>query len=93
MVMLSGAEAPQWLDVQWPPGVPGQIHVTVEDPWRDEGIELTRAAIEAAGGQAAVSDYPGKGHVFAAPSKTDEYQPVEAELMWSRVLAFLHAVG
>ncbi len=39
-----------------------------------------------------VYDYPGFGHLFADPSKADEFQPAEAELMWSRVLDFLSRV-
>jgi dienelactone hydrolase len=39
-----------------------------------------------------VYDYPGSGHLFADPSKTDEFQPAEAALMWSRVLDFLSRV-
>jgi hypothetical protein len=32
---------------------------------------------------------PGLGHLFAESSKADEYQPPEAELMWSRVTEFI----
>jgi hypothetical protein len=38
---------------------------------------------------AQVFDYPGSGHLFADLSKPDEYQPAEADLMWSRVSEFL----
>lgn len=92
VVMLAGALDPEQLGISWPQGVDGQVHTTVDDPWRDEGIEATVAAAEAAGGHVEVFDYPGKGHLFADPSKLDEYQPAEAELMWSRVLDFLQRV-
>ena len=92
-VMLSGAIDPAYLETTWPPGVPAQIHTTVDDPWRDEGIEAAAAAVEAAGATVEVFDYPGSGHLFADPSRADEYQPEEAELMWSRVLAFLERVA
>jgi dienelactone hydrolase len=92
VVMLAGALDPQYLDMSWPAGVPGQIHTTVDDPWRDEGIDATVRAAAAAGATVEAFDYPGSGHLFADPSKTDEYQPAEAKLMWSRVLDFLDAI-
>jgi len=93
VVMLGGAIHPKYLDIEWPAGVGGQVHTTVDDPWREqEGIDGVRAAAERVGGRIEVYDYPGRGHLFADPSKADEYQPAEAELMWSRVLAFLDQV-
>ena len=92
-LMLSGAIDPAYLDVAWPQGVPAQIHTTVDDPWRDEGVEAAAAAVEAAGGAVEVFEYPGSGHLFADASKADEYQPEEAALMWERVVAFLARVG
>lgn len=92
VVMLAGAIDPRHLEISWPRGVAGQVHTTVDDPWRDEGIDGVVAAAEAVGAHIEVYDYPGKGHLFADPSKTDEFQPAEAELMWSRVLEFLQRV-
>jgi dienelactone hydrolase len=89
VVMLGGAIDPVELGITWHVGLDGQIHTTVDDPWRDDGIEATRAVAEAAGAKVEVFDYPGSGHLFADTSKEDEYQPAEAELMWSRVLEFL----
>jgi len=92
-LMFAGAIDPQYLGVGWPQGAPAQIHTTVDDPWRDEGIDAAVAAIEAAGGTVEVFDYPGSGHLFADPSLPAEYQPAEAELLWERVLAFLDRIG
>jgi dienelactone hydrolase len=92
VVMLGGALDPAGIGIEWPERVDGQIHTTVDDPWRDDGIEAVRAAAECAGGRVEVFDYPGSGHLFADPSKADEFQPAEAELMWSRVLEFLGRV-
>jgi dienelactone hydrolase len=90
VVMLGGALDPNELGVRWPHGVDGQVHTTVDDPWREQqGIDAVVAAAEGAGGHVEVFDYPGSGHLFADPSKADEFQPAEAELMWSRVLDFL----
>jgi dienelactone hydrolase len=90
VLMFAGAFDPSWFDLAWPHGVPGQIHTTVGDPWREEGeIESGAAAIEAAGGTAEVFEYPGDGHLFADPSLPKEYDVGAAELMWSRVAEFL----
>jgi dienelactone hydrolase len=93
ILMFGGAMDPAWLETDWPAGVPGQIHQTLDDPWRDEGTEAAVAAGRAAGAEVELFDYPGSGHLFADRSKEDEYQPAEAELMWSRVLDFLKRVG
>jgi dienelactone hydrolase len=93
VVMLAGALDPTVLGISWPDGVNGQVHTTLEDLWREqEGIDAVRSAAEAVGGRIEVYDYPGSGHLFADPSKTDEFQPAEAALMWSRVLDFLSRV-
>jgi dienelactone hydrolase len=90
VVMISGALDPAKIGITWPTGVPAQLHSTVADPRRvQEWIDAVVAAVERAGATAEVFDYPGSGHLFADPSKPDEYQPAEAELMWSRVTEFL----
>ena len=94
IVLLAAALDPAWFDMPWPQGVPAQVHNTVDDPFREqEAIDASVVAGKAAGATIEVFDYPGKGHLFADASKTDEYQPAEAELMWSRVLDFLKRVG
>jgi dienelactone hydrolase len=93
VVMLSGALDPAEIGITWPKGVPAQVHYTVDDPFREqEGIDSVVAAVESAGATVEVFDYPGSGHLFADPSKTDEYQPAQAELMWSRVTDFLERI-
>ncbi|HSK26421.1 MAG TPA: dienelactone hydrolase family protein [Jiangellales bacterium] len=89
VVMLAGAMDPRYLGITWPAGVDGQVHTTVDDPWRDEGIEAAVAAAAAGGATIEAFDYRGAGHLFADPSKVDEHQPQEAELMWARVLPFI----
>jgi dienelactone hydrolase len=94
VVMVSGALDPAEIGVTWPPGVPAQVHSTIDDPRRvQEWIDAVAAAVERAGATADVFDYPGSGHLFADPSKPDEYQPAEAELMWSRVTEFLARIA
>ena len=94
VLMLSGALDPGEVGVTWPQAVPAQVHYTVDDPFHEqEAIDAVVAAVTAAGGTIEVFDYPGSGHLFADPSKTDEYQPAEAALMWERVTEFLQRVG
>jgi len=93
VVMLAGALDPKEIGISWPEGVGGQIHTTQDDPWREQAdIDAVSSAAAAAGGRVEVYDYPGSGHLFADQSKTDEFQPAEAALMWSRVLDFLTRV-
>jgi carboxymethylenebutenolidase len=33
--------------------------------------------------------YPGTGHWFCEPDRTDAYDPTAAELAWERTLTFL----
>jgi dienelactone hydrolase len=90
VVMISGALDPAEIGLTWPAGVSAQVHSTVDDPRRVQAwLEAVVAAVESAGAAVEVFDYPGSGHLFADSSKADEYQPAEAELMWSRVTEFI----
>ena len=94
VVMLGGAIDPRYLGVDWPGDADGQVHTTRDDPWREQSaIDATQAAARAAGRTVESFDYPGSGHLFADSSKTDEFQPAEAALMWERVLSFLERAG
>jgi dienelactone hydrolase len=94
VILFAGSVDPAALGIGWPRGVPAQLHDAVDDPWREQhGIDALKAAVEAAGGAVEAYDYPGSGHLFADASKLDEYQPAEAELMWSRVFDFLERHG
>jgi dienelactone hydrolase len=94
VLMLSGALDPAEIGVTWPKPVPAQVHYTVDDPFHEQGaIDAVVAAVTAAGGTIEVFDYPGSGHLFADPGKTDEYQPAEAAVMWERVTGFLERIG
>jgi len=94
VLMLSGALDPGEVGVAWPQAVPAQVHYTVDDAFHEqEAIDAVVAAVTAAGGTIEVFEYPGSGHLFADPSKDDEYQPAEAALMWERVTEFVQRVG
>ncbi len=94
VLMLSGALALEMIGVgQWPAGVPGQIHYTVDDPFRNQsGIDAVLAAAHAANADVDMFDYPGHGHLFTDASLRQEHDPEAAELLWTRVLSFLAKV-
>lgn len=76
----------------WPSSVPVQGHCMIDDPFRDpDDYELLRRDVTEAGAAFELFDYPGHGHLFA-DAGLDEYDAVAAELMWSRVLAFLATI-
>ena len=89
-VLVAGAGDPAWFPGSWRSGLAAQAHSTVGDPWREEeALAALVAVTTGTGAPLAVFDYPGKGHLFDDESKADEYQPLEAALLWERVLAFL----
>lgn len=90
VVLCSGALPLEILGADaWPPGVPVQIHHTVDDPRRVPGwAESVAASVAAAGGEVEQFDYPGAGHLFTDSSLPGEYDANAAELLWERVNAF-----
>ncbi|WP_156755932.1 dienelactone hydrolase family protein [Actinokineospora pegani] len=74
----------------WPAGVPVQVHAMDEDPFFvDDGDLAAAEALVAAVPGAELHLYPGKGHLFADPSRGD-HDPDAAALLLRRVLAFLN---
>jgi dienelactone hydrolase len=93
VVMLGGALPLEMIGIAWPIDVPAQIHVTVDDPRRQQdAIDSVARAVDEAGGGVEVFDYPGSGHLFADSSRPDEYQPADARLMLRRLKDFLDRV-
>ena len=90
-ILLSGAPNPERLKAaSWPANVPVQIHAVTGDQWVNADDKSKLASFVAASGSAcAVFDYPGSAHLFADPSLPNEFDPMAAELMWTRVVAFL----
>lgn len=95
VAMLSGALDLAMLGpVQWPAGVPAQIHYTVDDPLRNEAwVQAAADAVTRAGGEVERFDYPGAAHLFTDASRPDEYDPDATELLFERLLAFVARVG
>ena len=90
VLMLSGALALDMIGVQrWPAGVPGQIHYTVGDPFRNQdGINAVLTAAREAAVDMDMFDYPGDGHLFTDASLPEEFEAAATEILWERVLAF-----
>lgn len=50
------------------------------------GIQTAKAAIEAAGGEVTVYDYPGTGHAFFNDDRPEAYHVDAAKTAWARTL-------
>lgn len=92
VIMIAGAIPVSALGRRWPSTVPAQTHSSVEDPWREqEEIDQMVRDVEAADARIEVFDYPGAGHLFTDSTLPDEYDSASTDLLWDRILAFLHA--
>lgn len=95
VVMVGGGIPMRFLEATWPPGVPGQVHVTAEDPFHEEDRQFDdelQDDVEHAGGEFAFVEYQGAGHLFSDPTFS-EYQPEEARILTRRVIEFVDRVG
>lgn len=96
VLMVGGGVPMRFLDISWPSGMPGQVHVTAQDPFHEEDRQLDDEVeddVEQAGGQFAFVEYQGSGHIFNDPTLPAEYQPQEAAIFTRRVLEFVAEVG
>lgn len=96
VVMVGGGLPMRFLEAAWPPGVPGQVHVTAGDPFHEEDKPLDGELeddVERAGGDYAFVEYQGAGHLFNDPTLPSEYQPEEARILTRRILELVDAVG
>lgn len=96
VVMIGGGIPMRFLESTWPSGVPGQVHVTSEDPFHTEEKHLDGELeddVERAGGEYTFVEYQGGGHLFTDPTLPREYQPEEARILIRRVLELVDAVG
>ena len=100
VVMVGGGLPMRFLEATWPPGVPGQVHVTAGDPFHEEDRqfdpmvdEQLQDDVEQAGGAYSYVEYQGEGHLFNDPTLTSEYQPEEARILTRRIIEFVDEVG
>ena len=89
-VVYYGAWADSWVTRSMAPLLG---HFAEDDPFTSaEEVREFVAAFEGAGREITTHVYPGTGHWFAEPSRTDAYDPAAAELAWARTLEFLRKI-
>jgi len=67
-------------------------HFAEKDPFEPaENVDWLEGALRAAGRPVTFYRYPGTGHWFFEPDRTDAYDEAAATLAWERTLAFLKA--
>lgn len=77
---------PDWSDYA---GKSALIHCSEEDGTSAaEGVQAARRAVEAAGGDCAVYDYPGTSHAFFNDDRPEVYDQPAAASAWARTLEF-----
>ncbi len=63
-------------------------------PYRDKAeLDSFEAGVRASGARYEQFDYPGNGHLFTDRTLPDEFDEQSAELLFSRMLAFLDQTG
>ena len=78
---------------EWP-GVPVELHHAVDDRWVDAGQPAALVEqVARSGARASLHVYPGSQHLFTDPDLPEEHLPEQAELLWTRALAFLAALS
>jgi len=76
--------SPQWSNYE---GKAAVIHCSEEDGTSAApGIQQARQAIEAAGGECAVYDYPGTHHAFFNDDRPEVYDAEASTAAWARTL-------
>ena len=88
-VLMHGAFAPAAFGIKTWPAVPVQLHYANGDPDVDiRQIRALETAVQQSGVSIAVFTYDGGGHLFE-DAAFEGHDPVSAQLMCDRVLAFL----
>ncbi|MEZ4726434.1 MAG: dienelactone hydrolase family protein [Caldilineaceae bacterium] len=65
-------------------------HFAADDVYEPQAnVDALAAALRQAGRPVTFYQYPGTGHWFFEPDRTDVYNPAAASLAWERTLAFL----
>jgi carboxymethylenebutenolidase len=67
------------------------VHASEEDGTSAApGVKAAVAAIEEAGGEVEVHDYPGTHHAFYNDQRPEVHDPVSAQAAFDRTVEFLH---
>lgn len=65
-------------------------HFAEDDPYESQAnVDDLEKSLRAAGRPVTFYRYPGTGHWFFEPDRTEAYNPLAANLAWERTLAFL----
>ena len=65
-------------------------HFAEADPYESESdVDSLEASLRSAGRPVTFHRYPGTGHWFFEPDRSEAYHPVAARLAWERTLTFL----
>jgi carboxymethylenebutenolidase len=65
-------------------------HFAENDPYESKtNVDNLEQSLRGAGRPVTFYHYPGTGHWFFEPDRTDVYNPAAASLAWERTLAFL----
>lgn len=79
------------LDTEWPryAGKAAMIHAAEGDGGTGaDNVRQAASAIEAAGGDVTLHDYPGTQHAFFNDTRAQVHDPAAAALAWDRTLTF-----
>lgn len=87
-LLLHGCLPTAAFGTPWPAGVPVAVHTTESDPLFDQ--EVAEDLIAEASGE--LYRYPGSAHLFLDPD-LPEHDPISAEKVMDRILAFLRRIG
>jgi carboxymethylenebutenolidase len=69
-----------------------QGHFAEADPYESESdVNRLEASLRSAGRPLTFYRYPGTGHWFFEPDRSEAYHPVAAALAWERTLTFLRS--
>jgi carboxymethylenebutenolidase len=80
---------PEWSDYA---GKAAVIHCSEADGTSAaEGIQTARRAIEAAGGECSLHDYPGTQHAFFNDDRPEAYDQQASASAWARTLEFFRS--
>jgi carboxymethylenebutenolidase len=81
--------SPQWSNYK---GKAALIHCSEGDGTSAApGIQTAKRAIEEAGGEVTLYDYPGTDHAFFNDDRPEVYAPEASKSAWARTLEFLRA--
>ncbi|NTU75068.1 MAG: dienelactone hydrolase family protein, partial [Anaerolineaceae bacterium] len=65
-------------------------HFAENDPFEPlSNVDALEATLKRFGRPVTIYRYPGTGHWFFEPDRTDAYNPAAAKLAWERTLSFL----